>query len=755
MPTTINFLSPANSLSRFPIGLVNDQTAEYLNNNGRPLHSWSAANANITVVSNVVKLPSCNSLLVVPLSTLEVVISLSDTRVVGSISAQRAPLNYMFHCLMLCQEPAIAKATISSRYKSENGKETTIGRNIFDPVRSNIITFDPNLNKPSANYQGSEPLLDVELRVSNHNGSPFYITFPAIIDIDAWKYNSIVPSVSRYVPTMYRDIDEVQDPEYPFFKLVDVLTYGIGDANQIYANWFRFELEDLPVDTLETDRWTKSQLTDPYVSGEDSLLWAAQVAGRKAFRETYAINPNTSSIEAWRSKAYPLDAVSIISADLATADSINIEQDLVVVEKWEPVRTISSTNIDLSSGLVNGTSINNVTVATGDRVLLRHQSTPSQNGIYIVASSGIAARATDADASVEFSDGKAVLVTEGNLANTYWSVSIPSSFTLDTSTLSFSELYSPGVIDGVDLSDGDVVLLTNQDNPSENGVYTIFSSSVAERNENLNVSSQFLDGVHIEISNGDIFSGTIWRLLVERPIIIGVDPVQIFFIDRSVDFLRTQVSTAMYGHAAGSVGALKNACRPLLTGTRSVAIEPNVPAPFHVTVKTISDETLGVDPVDFWTDCRVATVEDVPIAAGPIAGDVIDGIVLAAGDRILIKDQTNPSENGIYIVQSSGSAIRATDADDVSEFVANKAVYIQEGILNADIYFSIDEIPITLEVSDITFQRALTLGSSDVILSALEPARPLGFTFIHQTLNKFSLTFDSPALGRIGTGSLG
>jgi len=44
-----------------------------------------------------------------------------------------------------------------------------------------------------------------------------------------------------------------------------------------------------------------------------------------------------------------------------------------------------------------------------------------------------------------------------------------------------------------------------------------------------------------------------------------------------------------------------------------------------------------------------------------MVGDFIDGVQLAATNRVLVKNQSIASENGIYVVQSSGAAIRATD----------------------------------------------------------------------------------------------
>jgi phage-related tail fiber protein len=60
----------------------------------------------------------------------------------------------------------------------------------------------------------------------------------------------------------------------------------------------------------------------------------------------------------------------------------------------------------------------------------------------------------------------------------------------------------------------------------------------------------------------------------------------------------------------------------------------------------------------------------------------IDGQALIAGDRVLVKDQTTPSQNGIYIVSASTWS-RATDADAWNEIVS-AAVFVEQGSVNGD-----------------------------------------------------------------------
>src|SRR5678815_916677 len=63
---------------------------------------------------------------------------------------------------------------------------------------------------------------------------------------------------------------------------------------------------------------------------------------------------------------------------------------------WKPaVRCATTANITISTALNNGDSIDGVTLATGDRVLVKNQSTASQNGIYIVGATPV--RASDMD----------------------------------------------------------------------------------------------------------------------------------------------------------------------------------------------------------------------------------------------------------------------------------------------------------------------------------------------------------------------
>jgi hypothetical protein len=76
---------------------------------------------------------------------------------------------------------------------------------------------------------------------------------------------------------------------------------------------------------------------------------------------------------------------------------------------------------------------------------------------------------------------------------------------------------------------------------------------------------------------------------------------------------------------------------------------------------------------------RVAVLGNIAIATGLENGDTAGGVTLATGNRVLLKDQTNPAENGIYVVQASGAALRALDFDTATEVDSGDFVFVSEG----------------------------------------------------------------------------
>ena len=81
------------------------------------------------------------------------------------------------------------------------------------------------------------------------------------------------------------------------------------------------------------------------------------------------------------------------------------------------------------------------------------------------------------------------------------------------------------------------------------------------------------------------------------------------------------------------------------------------------------------------TIAECATTANVNLTNGLEAGDSIDGVTLVAGDRVLVKDQSTASENGLYLAVSSGAASRDPEHDSIAE-LSGGMVVVNQGSTN-------------------------------------------------------------------------
>lgn len=95
----------------------------------------------------------------------------------------------------------------------------------------------------------------------------------------------------------------------------------------------------------------------------------------------------------------------------------------------------------------------------------------------------------------------------------------------------------------------------------------------------------------------------------------------------------------------------------------------------------VDSVSAGLDPK---ASVRVATTVAGTLATSFENGDTIDGVTLATGNRILIKNQATASQNGIYTVNSSGAPTRATDFDGspANEVSGGAFTFVEQGTVN-------------------------------------------------------------------------
>jgi len=131
------------------------------------------------------------------------------------------------------------------------------------------------------------------------------------------------------------------------------------------------------------------------------------------------------------------------ATSLATKEYVDAVKAGLTVK--DSVRAATTANITIASALNNGDTLDGVTLADGDRVLVKNQSTGSQNGIYIVGSSP--ARSTDMAAGSVLDGGTFVFVEEGTAnADNGYVVSTDGTITVNTTAHVWTQFSGAGQI---------------------------------------------------------------------------------------------------------------------------------------------------------------------------------------------------------------------------------------------------------------------------------------------------------------------
>lgn len=171
--------------------------------------------------------------------------------------------------------------------------------------------------------------------------------------------------------------------------------------------------------------------------------------------------------------------------------------------------------------------------------------------------------------------------------------------------------------------------------------------------------------------------------------------------------------------------------------------------------------------LDVKQSVRVATTANITLSNT----QTVDSIALAAGDRVLVKDQTTASQNGIYVVVSGGSWTRALDANNSSdagngsnEVNPGMFTFVEEGTTNADSGWVLtNDGTVTLGTTALTF--AQFSGAGQLIAGAgltktgnqIDVGAGLGITVnandvaLATTVAGAGLTYTSGVLDIVGT----
>jgi len=119
-------------------------------------------------------------------------------------------------------------------------------------------------------------------------------------------------------------------------------------------------------------------------------------------------------------------------------------------------RAATTANIDLTADLQNGDTLDGITLATNDKVLVKDQTDAKTNGIYKVVASGTASRDTDYDTVAELA-GQLIVVQEGSTnADRIYLCTTDNSGSIGSVNITFSRVTPSytGTVTSVGITDG-------------------------------------------------------------------------------------------------------------------------------------------------------------------------------------------------------------------------------------------------------------------------------------------------------------
>ena len=168
--------------------------------------------------------------------------------------------------------------------------------------------------------------------------------------------------------------------------------------------------------------------------------------------------------------------------------------------------------------------------------------------------------------------------------------------------------------------------------------------------------------------------------------------------DVSIDILHTQVSDFDAGVQANTLDSLAQPVAAVAMNSQKITGLANPQDDQDAATKIYVDQAIeGLDPKE---SVRAATTASVALSNT----QTVDGVALVAGDRVLVKNQSTASENGVYLVVSGGSWTRSEDFNSDADISAGAFFFVEEGTANGNAGFTLttDEA-IVLDTTDLAF----------------------------------------------------
>lgn len=223
---------------------------------------------------------------------------------------------------------------------------------------------------------------------------------------------------------------------------------GAGPAQELSSSEDMFSL-------LGSANYATARVNLNLSIGVDVQAYSPNLAALASVEPVANTIPYFTSTSAANLLTFSTDAALGTSATTVSSQSAvkaYVDAAVLNLDPKDPVLTVATTNINISSGLINGATIGGFVVSTGDRVLLTGQTDASKNGIYVVVASGAASRSSDANTSAQVTYGMTTYIIDGASAGQRATLVTVNPIVLGTTNLTFI-VTTTGVYVGSDTID--------------------------------------------------------------------------------------------------------------------------------------------------------------------------------------------------------------------------------------------------------------------------------------------------------------
>ena len=492
------------------------------------------------------------------------------------------------------------------------------------------------------------------------------------------------------------------------------------------------KIDDLLVDDIQINNATIST-----TKANENLVLSPNGTGRVSIASAYTLPRSDGTAgqalitDGLGSVTFQTVSTSLsVGADTGTTDTVRLAQDTLTFTGGEGIDTaVTDNTITISAEDATSSNKGIASFDSTDFTVTNGAVTLNAERIEDIAGamvSGVGATQTNITVSYDDTNGKFTFSVPAATANALGVASFSSSdfsvtdgavtlggavvksITVDANAAATPTGNAFSILggEGIDVTaNGAAVTITGEDASSSNKGIASFAASyftVTNGDVAINDASTTAKGIaSFNTDNFTVSSGAVST----KSATIGTTTVSLGSTANTlaglqqidVDNIRIDGNEISSTNSNGDISLNPNGTGVVSVNTTRITDLADPINPQDAATKAYVDaRSAGLDPKQ---SVRAATTANITLSNT----QTIDGVALVVGDRVLVKNQTTASENGVYVV-ANGAWSRAADFDEPMEVTAGVFFFVEEGTVAADSGFVVTtNNPIVLGTDALNF----------------------------------------------------